>query len=1035
MKHLFRTIFIALAALLFSIKAFSINPPAAVGSSANIILWLHPDSAVYNSSGTLATIGQDVAEWKDISGNGFDFSNTFSNRRPVLTTHNSKRFLDFTPGDFLENTAIKDSINGLDEFSIFITVKSDIINTDKGFMDSENPNNTDDKICLRYDRSGANTGRNNCLKAGMNGNSAANQVETQANTQSTNVQTLTLVWEDGEKLLVYINGVLNDSSSATIAAPLAGVSKIILGKGPKDNGGGLGGSSGWDGLIGEVVFYNKKFSSDTIQQVASQISSIKSVKSGNWNDPTIWDCNCVPLDTYNITINTGHTVTLANNVGARNLNVSAGGSLDLSASNFTLSVSQHLNMTGSLIERSGGIAFIGNQNSYATGNFRVHDLTVNKNSGFMEVQSGRLTIENELTVTSGTFRPNNRTTLTSTATNTARIAEVTGNILGSMTIQRYIDGLTNHIGYRHISTPFSNSTIATVQYNATTNPGGILTYGFAGTNYPTAGNGYLSTYAFNEATAAANNDFQMGWTGATSSANNLGYDNALAFYSGGSQFPTYTINATGQPNVGNKTISNLTYGGAQLSAGWHLIGNPYASSLNWGTVTKNGVDATAYIFQETAGGYIASSLLALPNIISSYQGFFIHVNNAANSIQFKESDKASADVSFIRSQTPINRLKISAHNLTSGKKSIVALDFNEYASSGFDPQYDAYKLDNPQDFPSFYFPVANDQLQVNTVSEAEGISEFNLNLQSVQSTKMRIWIEEVPEIDGCLYMRDNKTGNYYPIEDSASFLVEVSANNTLKNRFTIEVLNAVQKLNTTNATCFDKNDGKVEIEFSNFSGVWTLTNQNKKMVDGGYTAYSKINNLAAGYYTLSWEAEHCGSFETKFFITQPEEIESKFEIPNTVQVNEEIIPNNISRGASNFKWFVDTNLFSTETLPRFKFNEVGIFKIALQAINGSCKKTFSSAVEVSGPPEKSITSLNGLNAAPSNIWFYQGHLYWTEKCIASEFKVIGTSGQLIESNSIDNGSTSFDLSHLKHRTYIIEVESEFGSVDRITVIR
>jgi len=668
---------VSLAIIVFTVfSAFAINPPSAVGDSANIILWLSPDSGVFNSAGTEASIGQDVAEWKDLSGNGFNFTNTFTARRPVLTTYASKRYLDFTPGDFFENAAIKDSINGLDAFSIFITIKSDVTNTDKGFMDSENPNGSDDKICLRYDKTGANTNRSNCLKTGMNGNTSANQVETQANTQTTSVQTLTLVWKDGEKLLVYVNGVINDSSSSNIAAPLAGISKIILGKGPKDSGGGLGGGSGWDGLIGQVLFYNKKFSADTIQQVASSISSIQSVTSGSWSNTATWDCTCIPLDTYDIIVNTGHTVTLTNNSGARNATIKNGGTLDLSSSNFTFSVSEHLNVQGSLIPRQGTISFNGATTSYSTGSYSMYNLSVNKPSSLMRVQSGSISISNELQVVAGSFQPNNRATLLSNASKTARIAESNGTILGEMTIERHISGTGSNIGYRHFSTPFSNSSLATFQYSASNNVGGVLTYGFTGSNIPSAG-GYVSTYSYSEASAASNSNFGMGWVAATNSSNPIGFDNAQTFYSGGPNYTSYSISCTGTPNVGTKTISNLSYGGSAATAGWHLIGNPYASSIDWDMVTKVGTDAIAYVFEQSNGGYTASNLLPDNHVVSSYQGFFIHVTSATNSIQFDESDKSTLDVSFVRSQNKSNRLRISAYDKSNNKKAVVALDFNE----------------------------------------------------------------------------------------------------------------------------------------------------------------------------------------------------------------------------------------------------------------------------------------------------------------------------------------------------------------------
>ena len=985
-------------------NVFAINPPSAVGSDANIILWLHPDSGVVNSFGGAASIGQDVAEWRDISGNGFNFTNSFTNRRPVLTTYNSKRFLDFTSGDFFENTAIRDSINGLDEFSIFMTIKSDRINTDKGFMDSENPNGSDNKLCLRYDRRGANTGRSNLLKTGLNGNSSVNQVETQSNTQTTTVQTLTLVWKDGERLLVYINGVLNDSSNATIAAPLAGINKIIIGKGPKDSGGGLGGGSGWDGLIGEVIFYNKKYSADTIQQVASQISSIQSVKTGMWNDPTTWDCNCVPLDTYDISINSSHTVTLAGNSGARDLNVSSGGSLDLSSSNFTMSISEHFNIQGTLNERAGRISFIGNQPSYSTGSYSVYNLEVNKTeSGLLLVQAGRLSIENELQVNDGIFQPNNKTTLLSTASRTARIAEVFGNISGTMTIQRHISGMGNDIGYRHFTTPFSNSTLATFQYNPSSNPGGVYTYGFTGSNKVSAG-GLNSTYAFSESAAASSSDFNLGWVAAASTSESISYDNAYTFYSGGVSYPSYLLNCSGIPNVGNQPISNLTYGGSNVNAGWHLIGNPYASPINWSSVSKSGVDAVAYVFEQTEGGYIATSLLPNPNIISSYQGFFVHVNNSSNSITFRESDKSDIDVDFVRSQQKQNRLKLSAYNLTSDKKALVALDFSQYATRNFDPAYDAYKIDNPYNFPNFYISENQKEFQINTISEQDLNSPILLNLTSTQTTQMRIWIEETPEIKGCLMIHDLKTGAYYPVEDSSSFIVTVNANDTLQSRFEIEVLNGIDVMETTNESCFEYDNGKLEAEFLNFTGNWTLTNFHKEVVSAGNDEFVSVKGLAAGLYAINWSATHCGSFSENVIISQPQEIKPKYEISSILKSGDELSPNNITTGATSYNWLIDEVAFSNEAFPTFKLEKEGTYELSLEAVNGDCKNVYKTEFTV-GPPDNA-TALSSENQEVTEFWLAEGVIYWTSHKNASQLKIFSTSGQLVEAMHIENETSS-----------------------------
>jgi len=39
-------------------------------------------------------------------------------------------------------------------------------------------------------------------------------------------------------------------------------------------------------------------------------NNVYSVKSGNWNDPAVWSCNCVPVAYHNVTVNDPHVVLL-----------------------------------------------------------------------------------------------------------------------------------------------------------------------------------------------------------------------------------------------------------------------------------------------------------------------------------------------------------------------------------------------------------------------------------------------------------------------------------------------------------------------------------------------------------------------------------------------------------------------------------------------------------------------------------------------------------------------------------------------------
>ena len=57
-------------------------------------------------------------------------------------------------------------------------------------------------------------------------------------------------------------------------------------------------------------------------------SAIRSVQSGNFTDPTTWDCNCDPPSMSNIVVDSGHVVTMTRADSANNLSIAEYGALD-----------------------------------------------------------------------------------------------------------------------------------------------------------------------------------------------------------------------------------------------------------------------------------------------------------------------------------------------------------------------------------------------------------------------------------------------------------------------------------------------------------------------------------------------------------------------------------------------------------------------------------------------------------------------------------------------------------------------------------
>lgn len=66
--------------------------------------------------------------------------------------------------------------------------------------------------------------------------------------------------------------------------------------------------------------------------VQSQNCQIVSIASGDWTNPSVWSCNCIPKSSDNVLIKIGHTIKVTPNMGAqgcRNLNVERGGIFEM----------------------------------------------------------------------------------------------------------------------------------------------------------------------------------------------------------------------------------------------------------------------------------------------------------------------------------------------------------------------------------------------------------------------------------------------------------------------------------------------------------------------------------------------------------------------------------------------------------------------------------------------------------------------------------------------------------------------------------
>jgi sugar lactone lactonase YvrE len=293
-------------------------------------------------------------------------------------------------------------------------------------------------------------------------------------------------------------------------------------------------------------------------------------------------------------------------------------------------------------------------------------------------------------------------TLKSDATGSASIGQVlttsiSGTGAGAINVERYITGGAGYRGYRLLSSPVYNAIVAPNNvYSINYVQNSVFLTGSAGGGFDKAGNPTL--YLFREDQAPSNTSFTSGNFWGISAINNLlnynyymnggainynipvgnGYmmffrGNRASALVGVETVTTYVpvavaLTASGTLNTGQVIVhdwytpasANLGWTNATANTairGYNLVGNPYASSIDWeqyNTTTPatgiyaNNVGITIYELNPATNNYDsyqkggAFTNHGSRTIVSGQAFFVIAANNTSPQLIFNESAKAVA---------------------------------------------------------------------------------------------------------------------------------------------------------------------------------------------------------------------------------------------------------------------------------------------------------------------------------------------------------------------------------------------------------
>ncbi|MFI5137486.1 MAG: DUF2341 domain-containing protein [Sphingobacteriales bacterium] len=415
----------------------------------------------------------------------------------------------------------------------------------------------------------------------------------------------------------------------------------------------------------------------------------------------------------------------------------------------------------------------------------------NSSAGTVTISGGPVDIFNLLTITKGNLVIGSSPaalTLKSTSTLTASVSAIPAaySITGNVSVERYISGGTSvYRGYRLLSSPIYTASSGSNHYFDLSY---LLLYAPVTGTLGTAGGltktGNPSMYLYRDNVAFTNGTFNTGNFRGVNTINNsplynigVDYDGTFSlhpgtgvmfFYRGnlsniatkyfiGTVAEANTFVSTGTLNQQAVTVTNWytqlstlqysTVAGNAGYSGYNLVGNPYASSIDWNTFSTTSstagiygpnVGPTIYIFNEVSKVYATYNGALGTNggtsIIPSGQGFFVKATASGASLTFNEAAKTNSQYSG-PTQATGNTLLLAAHHTTNKAPQYLRL---ELAADSVNKEETIVSFDNS----------SKNQYAVNEDSQfLPGSGEVSLSSMSADNVKLAINTIPYPKLN------------------------------------------------------------------------------------------------------------------------------------------------------------------------------------------------------------------------------------------------------------------------------------------------
>lgn len=773
------------------------------------------------------------------------------------------------------------------------------------------------------------------------------------------------------------------------------------------------GATSYNGVYGAgtVTFTGVTLSAGSYFTLANSNGQVNSTGvTTDWHTTTTWDCGCIPVSGMIVDILPTHVVDI-NGQNAAVSDLTIDGTLTFSGTD-TLTVLQNLTNNNVFTSGAGAVLLNGSIAQTLSDTLALNNLIIDNAAGV--TNAGTLSVTGFIKVISGSLTTGNNLTLISTASGTGALSNPsTGTIIGTLTVQRYINETTSPYATGNswylLSPMVTDGTLE--DWNQE-----FEMQGFTGTDWV---GGISSVYYYDQ-----NNNVTSFNDGYTVPINTLDVlDNTVGYeiWIGDDTKATgaRTIDITGTPKLGAVAISapHIVKIGDPTQDGWTLMANPYDSPVLFGNIQITGAFDFAYRRNAIGNNGLINSSYTL----AVGEAFFVHAGVGGATLTFDPTDVRLQNIDRYNERiAEDNNKELLTIKLSVDNKNFdeTFIGFNESAIDVREIGVDALKLNtsihtNPNistliDNHDYHSNILNYKtnsivpIRIYTENPSGTVKQYTIDIEHVKS---------ILEHNKKLVLEDRTLNTFTELLDDAKIDFSM-ADDSKEPRFFLHISTPIN-FTAEQVSCTGKENGKATATMNqsgSYSFVWR--NEDGTVIKNEKNSSSSVcSGLTPGNYVLE-----VNNVKQKFTITQPEEVKADFvafygglnyggqvstQDEETLVVNAgELITfeSQALNQTSNIWDFGDRSTSSLENTTHIYFEE-GIYKVELTSINGSCSATNYKTIQVNAATSISETNLlDEVNVLvkENDIFVYMNNQNNSGNV---KFEVLNTVGQVVYSST------------------------------------